>query len=59
MYTARTEVEKGCKYKHEFPKDEETQLSIGIRGPPRWLQDDPGLKRQYWPASEPVEHTGS
>ena len=54
-YTAQTVWEKGCFYRHEFPKDEQTRLRVGIEGPPQWLQDDPRLKKLHWPSDKPTD----
>lgn len=36
-------MQEGCKYKHEFPDDDETRASIGLRKFPTWMRDDPAV----------------
>jgi len=47
-------MQEGCRLKHEIPRDETTRNKIGMRGIPRWLQDDPVEFEKYWPT---VPHT--
>ncbi|KAK4693152.1 hypothetical protein P7C71_g4197, partial [Lecanoromycetidae sp. Uapishka_2] len=36
-------MQEGCKYKHEFPEDDDTRTAIGLRKLPTWMRDDPAV----------------
>jgi len=44
-------MQEGCKYKHEFPEDEETRSAIGLRKLPTWMRDDPAVPIKPIPAA--------